>query len=33
VKAAVHHYFRQLPAIASFRLDPANPGVTIVTFA
>ena len=33
VKAAVHHYFRQLPAVASFRLDPANPGVTIVTFA
>jgi dsDNA-specific endonuclease/ATPase MutS2 len=33
VKAAVHHYFRQLPAVASCRLDPANPGVTIVTFA
>lgn len=33
VKAAVHHYFRQLPAVASYRLDPANPGVTIVTFA
>lgn len=33
VKAAVHHYFRHLPAVASFRLDPANPGVTIVTFA
>lgn len=32
VKAAVHHYLRQLPAVASFRLDPANPGVTIVTF-
>jgi dsDNA-specific endonuclease/ATPase MutS2 len=33
LKAAVHHYLRGLPAIASFRLDPQNPGVTIVSFA
>lgn len=33
VKTAVHQYLRQLASIASFRLDPRNPGVTIVTFA
>jgi len=32
IKAAVHRYLRQLPAIAAARLDPHNPGVTIVTF-
>ena len=30
VKAAVHHRLRELPSIRSFRVDPANPGVTIV---
>ena len=33
IKAAVQHYLRQLPAIATARLDPHNPGVTIVTFS
>jgi DNA mismatch repair protein MutS2 len=32
VKAAVHQYLSQLSAVAAFRLDPHNPGVTIVTF-
>ena len=30
VKAAVHHRLRELPSIRDFRVDPANPGVTIV---
>jgi DNA mismatch repair protein MutS2 len=30
VKAAVHARLRQLPALGGFRLDPRNPGVTIV---
>jgi DNA mismatch repair protein MutS2 len=33
VKAAVHQYLRGLSAVASFRLDPQNPGVTVVHFA
>ena len=33
VKAAVHQYLQQLATTASFRLDPRNPGVTIVNFA
>lgn len=33
VKAGVHRYLRQLSAVAAFRLDPTNPGVTIVNFA
>jgi hypothetical protein len=33
LKSAVHQYLRRLPTVASFRLDPQNPGVTIVTFA
>jgi DNA mismatch repair protein MutS2 len=33
VKTAVHQYLRRLTAVASFRLDPHNAGVTIVTFA
>jgi DNA mismatch repair protein MutS2 len=33
VKTAVHRYLRQLATTASFRLDPRNPGVTIVHFA
>lgn len=32
VKAAVHQRLRQLPSIRSFRVDPLNQGVTIVTF-
>ena len=32
LKAALHQYLRGLGAIASFRVDPGNPGVTIVTF-
>jgi dsDNA-specific endonuclease/ATPase MutS2 len=30
LKAAVHARLRELPSIRGFRLDPANPGVTIV---
>lgn len=33
VKAAVHFSLRDIAAIAHFRLDPRNPGATIVTFA
>ena len=32
LKAAVHRYLRQLPAVAKAHVDPHNPGVTIVTF-
>ena len=32
VKSAVHGYLRRLSSVASFRLAPRNPGVTIVTF-
>ncbi len=32
LKAAVHTRLAQLPAVRRFRLDPANPGVTIVSF-
>jgi DNA mismatch repair protein MutS2 len=30
LKAAVHARLRQLPSIRGFRMDPRNPGVTIV---
>jgi DNA mismatch repair protein MutS2 len=30
VKAAVHARLRQLPSVRAFRVDPSNPGVTIV---
>jgi DNA mismatch repair protein MutS2 len=30
VKAAVHARLRQLPSLRGFRLDPRNPGVTLV---
>jgi DNA mismatch repair protein MutS2 len=33
VKTAVHRYLRELAAVASYRIDPNNAGVTIVTFA
>jgi DNA mismatch repair protein MutS2 len=32
LKAAVHRRLKTLGAVRSFRLDPANPGVTFVTF-
>lgn len=32
VRAAVHRYLKRIAAVAGFRLDPRNPGVTIVTF-
>ncbi len=32
IKAAVHGYLRQLPAVEGARLDPHNQGVTIVRF-
>ena len=31
IKDAVHKHLRALPPVKSFRLDPRNPGVTIVT--
>jgi len=31
VKAAIEKRLKQLPSVRSFRLDPANPGVTIVS--
>lgn len=31
IKDAVHKHLRALPPVKSFRLDPSNPGVTIVT--
>jgi DNA mismatch repair protein MutS2 len=33
VKGAVHRYLRQMPSVASFRVDPRNTGVTVVSFA
>ena len=30
LKAAVHGRLRQLPSVRAFRLDPTNPGVTMV---
>ena len=30
LKAAVHGRLAELPSVSAFRLDPANPGVTIV---
>jgi DNA mismatch repair protein MutS2 len=32
LKTAVHRYLRQLSVVAAFRIDPANPGVTIAAF-
>ncbi len=32
VRAAVHRYLATLPVVASFELDPANTGVTVVRF-
>jgi DNA mismatch repair protein MutS2 len=32
LKAAAHARLRSMPAVRSFRLDPQNPGVTIVVF-
>ncbi|MDQ3169257.1 MAG: Smr/MutS family protein [Acidobacteriota bacterium] len=31
VKSAVHARLRRVPSVRGFRVDPANPGVTIVT--
>lgn len=31
LKAAVHARLRALPSVRSFRVDPANPGTTLVT--
>jgi DNA mismatch repair protein MutS2 len=31
IKAAVHNQLRRIPSVRSFRVDPANAGVTIVT--
>ena len=31
LRAAVHARLKQLPVVRAFRLDPANPGVTIMT--
>ena len=32
IRAALHTRLRQFPSVRAFRLDPANPGVTIVNF-
>jgi DNA mismatch repair protein MutS2 len=32
IKAAVHKRLRETAAVRSYRLDPGNPGATIVTF-
>lgn len=31
IKAAVHNQLRRIPSVRSFRVDPANAGVTIVS--
>ena len=31
IRAALHRRLREIPAVRAFRLDPRNPGVTIVT--
>jgi DNA mismatch repair protein MutS2 len=32
LRAAVHRWLREVPSVRGFRLDPRNPGVTIVGF-
>ena len=32
LKAAVHRRLKAVPSVRAFRLDPRNPGVTILTF-
>jgi DNA mismatch repair protein MutS2 len=32
LRAALHARLKQVPSVRAFRLDPRNPGVTIVTF-
>ena len=32
LRAALHGRLRQIPTAKGFRIDPRNPGVTIVTF-
>jgi len=32
IRAALHRHLRDIPTVRSFRLDPSNEGVTIVTF-
>ncbi len=32
IKSAVHKRLNELPVVRAFRLDPSNPGVTIVEF-
>lgn len=32
IKSAVHARLRELPPVRSFRIDPRNPGVTLVRF-
>jgi DNA mismatch repair protein MutS2 len=31
IRASLHRRLREIPAVRAFRLDPANPGVTIVS--
>jgi DNA mismatch repair protein MutS2 len=31
IRAALHRRLREIPTVRAFRLDPANPGVTIVS--
>ena len=32
IRGALHRRLREIPAVRAFRLDPGNPGVTIVSF-
>lgn len=32
IRGALHQRLRAIPTVQGFRLDPRNPGVTIVTF-
>ena len=32
IRAALHRHLREVPSVRTFRLDPANEGVTIVRF-
>jgi dsDNA-specific endonuclease/ATPase MutS2 len=29
IRGALHRWLREIPSVAGFRLDPANPGVTV----
>jgi len=31
IRSALHRWLREVPTVSSFRLDPRNPGVTVVS--